>query len=136
MGSKRDALFMTMYLSTNYDYLAPDGSEIRLLPDMRGGGLAHCMLPPHHTSAAVTHRTVEEIWYFLGGRGEVWRKHDTGVEIVAVHPGMSVTIPLGVHFQFRSIGDEPLTFLIVTMPPWPGAEEAIEVPGQWSNSSA
>jgi hypothetical protein len=27
-----------------YDYLAPDRSEIRLLPEMRGGRPAHCAL--------------------------------------------------------------------------------------------
>ncbi|MEK6283898.1 MAG: hypothetical protein AABN95_26395 [Acidobacteriota bacterium] len=32
-------------LPEQYDYLAPDGSEIRLLPDVSGGGLAHCRLP-------------------------------------------------------------------------------------------
>lgn len=30
--------YITQQLSEKYDYLAPDGSEIRLLPSMKGGG--------------------------------------------------------------------------------------------------
>ncbi len=41
-----------------YDYLAPDGSEIRLLLDLEGGSLAHCTLPPGRISVAQRHRTV------------------------------------------------------------------------------
>jgi mannose-6-phosphate isomerase-like protein (cupin superfamily) len=42
-----------------------------------------------------------------------------------------VTIPLGTHFQFRSLGNEPLAAVAVTMPPWPGDGEAYEVAGPW-----
>ena len=58
-------------LGESYDYLAPDGSEIRLLPNVKGGGMCHCTLPPGKKSLAVKHKTVEEIWYFLSGQGEV-----------------------------------------------------------------
>jgi len=37
--------FDTTKLSIEPSYLAPDGSEIRLLPNVRGGGLSHCTLP-------------------------------------------------------------------------------------------
>ncbi len=33
--------------------------------------------------------------------------------------------------QFRNTGDEDLCFVIVTMPPWPGAEEARRVTDHW-----
>ena len=42
-----------------------------------------------------------------------------------------VTVPLGTAFQFRTLGEAPLVFLAVTMPPWPGAEEAYVVEGKW-----
>jgi mannose-6-phosphate isomerase-like protein (cupin superfamily) len=42
-----------------------------------------------------------------------------------------VTIPLGTHFQFRADPDAPLAFVAVTMPPWPGADEAFVVEGPW-----
>jgi mannose-6-phosphate isomerase-like protein (cupin superfamily) len=74
---------------------------------------------------------VEEIWYFLQGRGEVWRKYGSTERVDEVGPGMSITIPFQTHFQFRNVGDTELVFLIVTIPAWPGADEAVEVEGKW-----
>lgn len=121
----------TKSLSKDCDYLAPDGSEIRLLPSGNGGGLCHCTLPPKGVSKAVRHKTVEEIWYFLSGQGEVWRKLGDQEEVANVSRGVSLTIPVGTHFQFRTTGAEPLCLIIATMPPWPGQDEAVSVPGRW-----
>ena len=93
--------------------------------------MAHFELPPGHTSSAVTHRTVEEIWYFLSGRGEMWLKQEGREEIVPLESGVCLTIPLGTHFQFRSLGDQALAAVSITMPPWPGDGEAFVVPGTW-----
>ena len=41
-------------------------------------------------------------------------------EVVDVYPDVCLTIPLGVHFQFRSFGFDQLAAVGVTMPPWPG----------------
>ena len=113
------------------DVIAPDGSEIRLLPAVKGTAMSHCTLPPGAVTTAVTHRTVEEIWYFLSGAGEVWRKRGGQAETLAVSAGSSLDIPLGVVFQFRNTGREPLRFLIATTPPWPGPEEAVPCAGPW-----
>jgi mannose-6-phosphate isomerase-like protein (cupin superfamily) len=121
----------TKQLTAEYDYLAPGGSEIRLLPGVNGGGLAHCTLPPGCVSAAVSHRSVEEIWYFVRGQGQVWRKQAEYEQVVDVRPGLSLTMPVGTHFQFRNTGHEPLTFIIATMPPWPGDQEAVRVQDYW-----
>ena len=121
----------TKSLSSKYDCLAPDGSEIRLLLSLKGGGLCHCTLIPGKTSVAVRHKTVEEMWYFLEGRGEVWRKQGKVEKVTRVKPGLCLTIPTGTHFQFRNTGNVPLRFVIVTMPPWPGAQEAVPVEGKW-----
>ncbi len=110
---------------------APDGSEIRLLLETGRGGLCHCTLPPGAVSLAVRHATIEEIWYFLGGAGEVWRKLKDREEVAPVGPGVSISLPTGVHFQFRNTGQDLLTFVIATMPPWPGMEEAIRVDDHW-----
>jgi len=118
-------------LGPAFDALAPDGSEIRELLALGGGSMVHCTLPAGRVSLAVRHWTVEELWFFLSGRGEVWRRQGEREETTAVAPGLSLDIPLGAHFQFRALGDEPLTFLIVTMPPWPGADEAVRVPDHW-----
>lgn len=111
---------------------APDGSQVRLLAVLKGGGMAHFSLAPRQVSRAVTHNTVEEIWYFLCGRGRMWRKRGEYEETVTVSAGVSITIPVGTHFQFRSDSDEPLEAIAVTIPPWPGPDEARRVPGVWS----
>lgn len=123
--------FETTNLPDRRDAIAPDGSAIRLLACGERGSLVHCTLPPGATSLAVAHKTVEEIWYFVQGRGEVRRKRGEQEEVVAVGPGVSLTIPTGAHFQFRNTGAEPLCFLCVTMPPWPGAHEAYRVADYW-----
>ena len=112
------------------DVIAPDGSEVRLLAALKGGSFAHFTLPSGNVSLAVTHRTVEEIWYFTSGAGEVWRKLGEEESVTPVAPGVALTIKLGTHFQFRA-GPEPLQFVAVTMPPWPGEGEAYPVPGPW-----
>jgi len=123
--------FATRRLPQARDAVAPDGSEVRLLLQLAGGSMAHFRLAPGLTSLPVTHRTVEEIWFFLSGRGEMWRSQGEREEIVPLEPGVCLTIPLGVCFQFRSLGDEPLAAVAVTMPPWPGEGEAIVVQGKW-----
>ena len=117
--------------SRDPDAIAPDGSEIRLLSETSRGSLVHCTLNPGGVSVAVAHRTVDEVWYFLEGAGQVWRKHGGEERVVDVAPGASLSIPVGAHFQFRTTGDRPLRFVIVTMPPWPGHYEAYPVEGYW-----
>jgi mannose-6-phosphate isomerase-like protein (cupin superfamily) len=89
-------------------------------------------MPQTAISRAVAHRTVEEIWCFVSGRGRLWRRLGDRDEIVSVGPGTSITIPVGAHFQFRSDIDGPLTAIAATMPPWPGEAEAYEVSGPWT----
>jgi mannose-6-phosphate isomerase-like protein (cupin superfamily) len=124
--------FATRLLPEKVDAIAPDGSEIRELLSLPRGSFVHCTLPVGAVSQAVCHKTVEEIWYFLEGQGEVYRKQGDGEpDVTAVYPGASVSIPTGTHFQFRNTGDTPLRFVIVTMPPWPGADEAFPVANYW-----
>jgi mannose-6-phosphate isomerase-like protein (cupin superfamily) len=123
--------FETKRLPVNKVAVAPDGCDVRVLLGLDGGGMAHFELGPGETSRAVTHRTIEEIWFFLGGRGEMWRKLGEHEECVPVERGVCLTIPLGTHFQFRAFGYQPLSAIGVTMPPWPGEGEAYEIPGKW-----
>jgi mannose-6-phosphate isomerase-like protein (cupin superfamily) len=62
----------------------------------------------------------------------MWRKLNQREEVVPVESGVCLTIPVGTHFQFRSLGPEPLAAIGVTMPPWPGEGEAYEVAGRWT----
>ena len=121
--------FETKRLPTARDAVAPDGSDVRILLGLTAGGLAHFELAPGETSVAVAHRTVGEVWYFLAGRGEMWRRLDDHEEVVEVEPGICLTIPPGTHFQFRSFGGVALAALGVTMPPWPGEGESYRVQG-------
>ncbi len=118
-------------LPVDLDTLAPDGSEIRFLKSNAGGSMVHCTLQAGQVSMAVKHRTVEEIWYFVSGIGEVWRRMSNTERVDAVCPGTSLTIPLGAHFQFRNTGDTPLMFVLATIPQWPGDEEAVRVTDFW-----
>ena len=128
--------FATKILGAAPDATAPDGTAARLLLSLAGGSLAHFELPPGAVSHAVKHRTVEEIWYVLSGRGALWRRSQHDERIEPIGPGVAVTIPLGVAFQFRAEEGAPLAFLAVTMPPWPGMSEAVAVAGAWTPTIA
>ncbi len=123
--------FDTMRLPDEPDSAAPDGSDVRVLLQLGRGGMAHFELGSGRTSRAVAHRTVEEIWYILAGRGEMWRRRGDRQETVALEPGTCLSIPVGTHFQFRATDAGPLAAVAVTMPPWPGQDEAYEVTGAW-----
>jgi mannose-6-phosphate isomerase-like protein (cupin superfamily) len=123
--------FETMTLPEMPDVIAPDGSKVRVLLRLEDGSMAHFELGPGLVSIAVQHRTVAELWYVLTGRGEMWRRQGEQEEVVALAPGACLSIRAGTSFQFRSVGSEPLTAVAVTMPSWPGAQEAFEVVGIW-----
>ena len=122
---------MRRMLSITADVMAPDGSEVRLLASTVGGSMAHFTLPPGQVSKAVRHRTVSEIWFILSGTGEMWFANDAGEEVLELRPGLSFDIQPHTTFQFRSTGEENLTAVAVTMPPWPGEDEAEHRPGKW-----
>jgi mannose-6-phosphate isomerase-like protein (cupin superfamily) len=138
-----DQPFETMRLPAARDVVAPDGSDVRILLRLAGGSMAHFELAGGRTSRAVVHRSVDEIWYVLSGRGEMWRSQagaqggegrpggEGGEQIVPLEPGTCLSIPAGTRFQFRCLGDGPLAAVAVTMPPWPGEDEAREVRGAW-----
>ena len=90
--------YMTKRHPISPDGVAIDGSEVRNILDLKGGGVAHFELEPGKTSNAVAHHTVEEIWFFLNGRSEMWRRLGQNEEVVPVESGACVTIPMGTHF--------------------------------------
>ncbi len=132
VAEERQYPWATAQLPEDYDYLAPDGSEIRRLAEVEGGGLCHCTLPKGAVSKATSHKTVDELWYFLAGKGEVWRKRGRRELVVEATPGLSISIPCTTSFQFRNTGDDPLCILFATLPRWPGPQEAVEVEGKWN----
>ena len=125
---------ITKQIAEEPDAIAPDGSEVRILAAARNGSMAHFELAEGETSKAMVHKTVEELWFISSGEGEIWRKNETGEEVTALHPGVSLSIAVGTHFQFRTTGEDPLEAIAVTMPPWPGDDEAQPVVGKWQPS--
>jgi mannose-6-phosphate isomerase-like protein (cupin superfamily) len=121
----------TKALGEAADVIAPDGCEVRILASTSRGSMAHFSLGPGEVARAVVHRTVEEVWYFLAGKGRMWRRCGDREETVDVGPGLSLSIPLGTRFQLRNDGHAPLAAVAVTMPPWPGEGEAELVAGEW-----
>ena len=121
----------TVTLPALPDVTAPDGSDVRILCVTQRGSMAHFSLPQGSASKAVRHRSVEEIWYIVSGNGQMWRFDGEREIITDLEPGLSLTIHPGTSFQFRSTGPGALEAVAVTMPPWPGMDEAEIVDGKW-----
>jgi mannose-6-phosphate isomerase-like protein (cupin superfamily) len=88
-------------------------------------------VPPGQVNRATVHATVSEFWHVLAGEGQIWRRDGTGEETTALLRGVSIDIPVGTAFQYRCTGVDPLQFLCITMPPWPGDREATFIEGPW-----
>jgi mannose-6-phosphate isomerase-like protein (cupin superfamily) len=55
--------------------------------------------------------------------------HDLAEPPMWVQPGTSFVISAGAAFQLRNVGPDPIDFIGVTMPPWPGDQAARVVCG-------
>jgi len=131
MSAPAESGFATLAAAQAPTVSAPDGSQVQVLLRLQGGSMATFTLQPGQVSAAVTHRSVEELWYVIAGRGSMWRSDALREEVVALEPGLCLSVPLGTAFQFRCEGAAPLVAVAVTMPPWPGEGEAVAVDGAW-----
>ena len=111
---------------------APDGSAAKPLCSLPGvASFAHFELAPEQVSQAVSHATVQEIWYVVAGGGRMWRGDGAGQVVTELVPGVCLTIPLGTSFQFRA-GRGGLQVVAVTVPPWPDDPgEARKEHGPW-----
>jgi mannose-6-phosphate isomerase-like protein (cupin superfamily) len=123
--------FTTRPLAVAPDLLAPDGSEVRVLAGVPAGSMAHFRLAPGAVAKAVRHRTVDELWFVVAGAGRMWRRQGAREEVTELTSGVSLTIPVGTAFQFRAAPDQALDIVGVTMPPWPGPDEAVPADGPW-----
>lgn len=112
---------------------SPLGAYIRFLLDGPHGNMIHSTVPPGMVGHACHFRSIDEYWYVLSGRGDLWRRGPDGTETVTgLRPGVGVDIPLGTAFQYRCRGGEPLTFTCTGLPPWPGDDEAVLIDGPWT----
>ena len=110
---------------------SPAGAEIRFLIGSDAGGIIHSTVPPGQVNRATVHATVSELWHVLSGEGQLWRRDAGGEELTTLRTGVSIDIPVGTAFQYRCDEGEPLRFVCITMPPWPGSHEATFVEGPW-----
>ena len=122
----------TRPLPENAEARSPAGAEIRYLLASTTGDMIHSTVPPGQVNRATVHATVSEFWHVLSGQGEIWRRGDGEEDVTALTPGVSIDIPVGTAFQYRCTGTEPLRFLCITMPPWPGDAEATRIDGPWA----
>lgn len=113
----------TVSVPNEYHHIAPDGAEVRELMANQLGGIAHCILPQGTVSNITRHKTISEFWHILSGKGAIWRRNNHEEQITQLEPGVTIDIPSGTDFQYRS-DEGNLVFICVTMPPWPGADEA------------
>ncbi len=121
--------FATLAPGAGFRATAPDGAAVEVLLATRGGSMARFTLTPGQVTDPVIHRSVEEIWLVTAGRGEIVRRQAGRTERTALVPGLCLTIPHGTAFRFRAAPNAGLEIVAITMPPWPGPDEAIPVPG-------
>ena len=121
-------------LPAEADAKSPAGEDIRFIMDGTTGNMIHSTVPPGQINRATVHATVSEFWFVLGGHGEIWRKDVAEERVTQLLSGVSIDIPVGTAFQYRNVGDVPLTFICITMPPWPGDSEATHLAGAWQST--
>ncbi|HUU71785.1 MAG TPA: cupin domain-containing protein [Burkholderiales bacterium] len=127
--------FETIRVTQTNQEQAPDGSSVFPLLSLQSGALALFELNAGQVSRAVRHRSVDEIWLVLSGQGSMWRQRGAHEETVPLEEGVCVSIPAGTAFQFRCDGSRSLRVVAVTMPPWPGNDEAVVVPDKWDRAA-
>jgi mannose-6-phosphate isomerase-like protein (cupin superfamily) len=115
---------------------APDGSRVRIGPAVAAGSAAIFELDAGQVASAVVHASVDELWFVHAGRGRLWRAGGGVEETVELLPGLMLSIPCGTRFQFCAADDQGLVVFGVTLPPWPGPQEASAVVGPFRPSSS
>ncbi len=114
------------------DAKSPAGADIRFIMDGPTGNMIHSTVPPGQINRATRHKTVSEFWHVLEGKGEIWRREGKSESVVVLEAGVSIDLPTGTAFQYRAADTGPLKFICISMPPWPGDEEAEYVDGPWT----
>ena len=108
---------ITKHLPMCRNAIAPDGSDVRILLSLPGGGMAHLGSRRNVYRRRASHCRGDLVFYRRQGRDVASpMARDITVDVYPV----AVAITIGTRFQFRSFGYEPLSAVGVTMPPWPG----------------
>jgi mannose-6-phosphate isomerase-like protein (cupin superfamily) len=100
-------------------FITADGSSIRELVGIPSGNasqqsVAEATVPPGGQTVEHYHRTTEEVYLFIRGRGRI----RLGDEEAEVRDGDTVVIPPGVTHKLFNEGSEPLVLLCCCAPPY------------------
>ena len=82
--------FDTKRLPVKPDDVAPDGSDVRILLQLKRGSMAHFEIAPGAISIAVAHKTIEEIWFSISGRGESFMAGEELFQLNLVYVSLSL----------------------------------------------
>ena len=74
--------------------------------------LAYARLQPHNSTAATRLDREQNVFYFVGGSGEV----SAGGKTAAIHKDIAVFIPENIEFTMTNTGDSDLTMYVVSEP--------------------
>ncbi len=83
---------------------------------MSANRFTHAMLHAGGRTEPVALSGEQEIFYILGGTGEI----TDGQSTEQLHPGVAVLMPPGLEFTMRNTGDGPLTMYLLSEPVPPG----------------
>jgi mannose-6-phosphate isomerase-like protein (cupin superfamily) len=110
----------TAALPATPDYTsASGGAEIRLLPNFPAGEIAHAVTRPGQISDAAVLDVVTEMFFVLGGEGQLWRSNGENEQVVTLRPGRLTLTPPGILFQYCCTHEtEALRFLVISAPCW------------------
>ena len=66
------------------DARSPAGAEVSYLMEGAAGNMIHSTVPPGQVNRATVHATVSEFWHVLSGRGEIWRRDESGEQVAVL----------------------------------------------------
>ncbi|MDF2957313.1 MAG: Mannose-6-phosphate isomerase [Candidatus Alkanophagales archaeon MCA70_species_1] len=95
-------------------FVTKDGSEIREFHRSENLSLAEASVPVGMRTRKHFHKTSEEIYFILEGRG-VMEVEGERAEVAA---GQAIVIPPGKAHCIENVGDVPLRFLCHCSPPY------------------
>jgi mannose-6-phosphate isomerase-like protein (cupin superfamily) len=98
-------------------FITKDKSEIREIMAPANScierqSLAEAIVYPGDTTTTHIHKTVEELYYILDGKGVMWQNGEER----EVSGGDAIANPPGVPHRITNIGTSPLVFLCLCVP--------------------
>lgn len=94
------------------------GEVIELLnqenSDCKSMSIATLFIEPNKSSLKHYHKVMEEIYYVIYGKGEVYIDNIT----IKIYPGSAILIPVNTVHQIKNTGSTVLKFISIDSPPF------------------